>query len=84
MTCREFIEFLMEYLDGQLPAEQRSVFDAHLEECPTCVEYLKSYQQSVELCRAACECSADEPPPEAPEQLVQAVLAARRGQMSDE
>jgi anti-sigma factor RsiW len=84
MTCREFIDFLMDYLDGQLPADQRAVFDAHMAECPACVDYLNSYRQSVEACRAACECADDESLPEAPEQLVQAILAARRVQMTSD
>ncbi|MCC6361642.1 MAG: zf-HC2 domain-containing protein, partial [Phycisphaerales bacterium] len=30
MTCKELAEFLMDYLDGELPAETRAVFDRHL------------------------------------------------------
>ena len=43
MTCRELIDFIMEYLDGELPQEQRSVFEEHLKLCPPCLEYLESY-----------------------------------------
>ena len=79
MTCRELIDFLMAYLDGDLPAERRSVFDQHLEICDSCQRYLASYQQSIALGRAACDPDApDAPvPDEVPEELVQAILAAR-------
>ena len=32
MTCRELVEFLADYLAGDLPAEVRRVFEAHLGE----------------------------------------------------
>jgi anti-sigma factor RsiW len=79
MTCRELIDFLMAYLDGELPAERRALFDAHLEICAACQRYLDGYRESIALGRAACDPdAADAPvPDEVPEELVQAVLAAR-------
>ena len=43
MNCREFTEFLHEYLFGNWPAEERAEFDKHLAECPWCVAHLDSY-----------------------------------------
>ena len=64
----------MGYLDNELALEERAVFDRHLEACPSCVNYLKTYEKTVLLARAA----ADDPvPAEVPESLVQAILAAR-------
>ena len=78
MNCREFTEFLLEYLFGNLPAEERAEFDKHLAECPWCVAYLDSYQKTIELEQAAFSDPEDAPPPaEAPEELVQAILRAR-------
>lgn len=78
MTCRELIDFLMHYLDGELAPEQRSVFDAHLAVCDACRRYLATYEESVALGKAACGDDPDQPvPPEVPEELVQAILAAR-------
>jgi anti-sigma factor RsiW len=80
MTCREVIEFLMEYRSGTLPAEQRAAFDDHLETCPQCVAYLKSYDEAVRLGKGALR-QLDEPvSDDVPEELVQAILAARRKQ----
>jgi anti-sigma factor RsiW len=39
MNCREFTEFLHDYLLGGLLAEVRAEFDRHLAECPWCVAY---------------------------------------------
>ena len=37
MKCRDFVEFLMAYLDRELEAKQRDVFEDHMRECPACV-----------------------------------------------
>ena len=80
MNCREFTEFLHEYLSGNLPVDDRAAFDAHLAECPWCVAYLQNYRETILLGKAAFA-PADEPLPErVPEELVQAILAARAGQ----
>jgi anti-sigma factor RsiW len=79
MNCREFTEFLHEYLSGNLPVEERATFDAHLAECPWCVAYLDSYKKTIQLEQAAFTPADDEPPPaDAPEELIQAILHARR------
>jgi anti-sigma factor RsiW len=78
MNCREFTEFLHEYLFGNLPAEERVEFDKHVAECPWCVAYLDSYHKAIQLEQAAFSAPQDAPPPgDAPEQLVQAILRAR-------
>ena len=78
MNCREFTEFLHEYLFGDLPAEEKAEFEKHLAECPWCVAYLDSYRKTILLAKAAFSASEDDPPPaDAPEELVQAILRAR-------
>jgi anti-sigma factor RsiW len=78
MTCRDLVEFLMDYLSGELPTSQRMAFDEHLGECPECVAYLKSYEETVQLGKDVLK-QPDKPvPDEVPEELVRAILAARR------
>jgi anti-sigma factor RsiW len=78
MNCREFTEFLHEYLFGNLPAEERAEFDSHLAECPWCVAYLDSYKKTILLEKEAFSTSAeDSPPADAPEELIEAILRAR-------
>ncbi len=78
MTCREVVEFLMEYLAGELPPEQHQAFTRHLEGCPECVAYLKSYEEAVRLGKAAFS-EPDRPVAgDVTEELVQAILEARR------
>ena len=78
MTCCEFVEFLMAYLDDELDESVRSVFEAHLGGCSKCMSYMESYQKTVELGRCACETDEGPVPLDAPEELVDAILAARR------
>jgi anti-sigma factor RsiW len=73
MTCREAIDFLMAYLDGELTAEQRAAFDHHLSVCAACRRYLASYQETVRLERIA---NPQDAPP-VPDDLVRAIVAAR-------
>ncbi len=78
MTCSEFVEFLMEYLDGTLSRDQREVFDAHMNECSSCVTYLDTYRVTVDLGKEVCEDPDGPIPDDVPEDLVAAILAARR------
>jgi anti-sigma factor RsiW len=78
MNCREFTEFLHEYLSGNLPPDERTEFDKHLAECPWCVAYLDSYRKTIQLEQAAFPLPEVAPPPsDAPEELIQAILQAR-------
>jgi anti-sigma factor RsiW len=78
MNCREFTEFLHEYLFGDLPAEERAEFEKHLAECPWCGAYLQNYRKTIELEQDAFAGAENAPPPaDAPEELIQAILRAR-------
>jgi anti-sigma factor RsiW len=77
MNCREFTEFLDDYFDGTLTDAERAVFDEHLAECPFCRDYLATYRQTVAVVREAYAVPAAAPPASAPEELIQAILAAR-------
>jgi anti-sigma factor RsiW len=77
LTCRELIEFLGAYLDGELAAEQRAAFDLHLSRCRACVDYLTGYREAIRLGKQACDPQA-ELPADVPSELVDAILAARR------
>jgi anti-sigma factor RsiW len=77
MTCQELVAFLMDYLDGLLSEAERLRFAEHLGECPDCVAYLASYQETIRLGKAACGDGEGSIPADVPEELVRAVLSAR-------
>ena len=78
MTCRELVEFLETYLDGELSDEVGRRFDEHLAACTECAAYLETYRETVKLAKGAFGDLDDPVPADVPEDLVKAILAARR------
>ena len=78
MTCREFTDFIADYLSGEIAAPARATFESHLDRCPNCRRYLDSYEASVTLGRAAFSEPEADVPVDVPERLVEAILAAQR------
>jgi anti-sigma factor RsiW len=78
MNCREFVEFIMSYLEGQATHAERETFDEHIGDCPPCLAYLETYRETIAMGRQACADPEGPIPDDVPEALVQAVLAARR------
>lgn len=77
ITCRELIEFLDDYVDGSLAVAERERFDDHLGRCAPCVRYLRGYQGTLRAVALAAR--GDEPPAgDVPNELIAAILAARR------
>ena len=80
MTCRELIGFLMDYVEGELPPDEHRRFDRHLGLCTDCTSYVASYRETVRLGKMICRPDKEELPSDMPEDLVQAILAARRAE----
>jgi anti-sigma factor RsiW len=78
MTCRELTEFIADYVAGALSDEVRGAFEYHLGRCPNCVNYLTSYQSTIALGRGAFAAGDRDVPADVPEDLVRAILAARK------
>lgn len=77
ITCRQFEEFILAYLESDLPARQQFVFELHLKVCRECRDYLAAYRCTIEISKRAFE-DPDQPvPDDVPEDLVKAILAAR-------
>jgi len=77
ITCHELIEFLHLYLAGELPPDRRVEFERHLRVCPDCMNYIRQYEEAIRMAKIACN-DPKEPIPDAPEDLIVAVLEARR------
>jgi predicted anti-sigma-YlaC factor YlaD len=78
MTCKDFIEFLHEYLGDELPDGQKRLFEEHLAICESCVSYLSNYEDTMSLAKACLSDPEGPVPEDVPEGLVAAVLAARK------
>jgi anti-sigma factor RsiW len=75
VTCREFADFMMDYIAGELPAESRALFERHLSRCPKCPKYFEQYKATLAAGKTAFECPDEEVPADVPEDLIQAILA---------
>jgi len=78
MTCRDLVDFLGTYLDGGLSEDVRRVFDEHLVACPECAAYVETYRETMSLTKDAFRDPDGPVPATVPEDLVKAILAARR------
>ena len=77
ITCQQFEEFIVGYLEGELTDRQKFVFELHLKMCRECREYLAAYKRTIELSKRAFA-DPDKPvPSDVPEDLIKAVLEAR-------
>jgi anti-sigma factor RsiW len=77
-SCRELVDSLMACLDGTLPRERRSEIEAHLATYSSCVAYMNSYRRSIKLSKESAKPPEDSPAAQMPEQLIRAILAARK------
>ena len=78
MTCRKFADFMMDYLSNELAGESRRQFEYHLSRCVNCRKYLRSYEETVKLGKRAFDDEDSALPADVPDDLVKAILAARR------
>ncbi len=77
VTCREFADFMADYLSGDLQRNVRQQFERHLNLCINCERYLTSYRQTITLGKRAFTDDAAALPADVPEELVRAILAVR-------
>jgi len=80
LTCAEFEAFVLDYLEGSLPATQRAIFKMHLFVCKDCQRYLAAYVRSVAMGKAVFKDPSMAVPEDVPEDLVQAILAAKKAE----
>ena len=61
---------------NELAAPVRTAFEAHLGVCPDCRRYLDSYRKTIAISKSAFTAPLD--PTQVPDQLIKAILAAKR------
>jgi anti-sigma factor RsiW len=47
--CRRTKKLLYEYVEGELAQDTQHKLEKHLADCPSCLEYVKSYRTIIEL-----------------------------------
>jgi len=51
LTCKQETDFIARYLAAELHGAALEAFEHHLELCPDCVAFLKTYKATIELTR---------------------------------
>lgn len=67
-TCKDTINLLLDFLDGEVPPEEAQHLREHLSGCAPCVEFLRTYRATPGLCRRAL---AKQMPAEVSEKLTE-------------
>lgn len=49
LVCQQVVELITDYLEGALSRSQRRRFEAHLEGCEHCTEYLAQMRATIRL-----------------------------------
>ena len=52
-NCKDSIDVLLEYLDGDVSGEVKQHLEEHLKGCSPCEEFLKQYKETGSICRKA-------------------------------
>ncbi|SEM28020.1 Putative zinc-finger [Stigmatella aurantiaca] len=52
-TCKDSINLLMNFLDGELSQEETQHLREHLQGCSPCVDFLRTYRATPGLCKRA-------------------------------
>ena len=75
ITCRDFVEFVGDYYDGDMPATQVRLFEAHLFNAKIVDSTSTLTGETIRSAKAAMQ-DLDEQP--VPEELVKAILLSAR------
>lgn len=52
-NCKDSIDLLLDYLEGEMTPEVKQHLEEHLHGCAPCEEFLKQYKQTGPICRKA-------------------------------
>ena len=75
LSCREIVELVTDYLEGDLDADNSIALEAHLDVCPGCARYVEQIRETV---ATLGEVSTDNLSTEAQEGLLEAFREFRR------
>ncbi len=73
ITCHELIDFIADFFEGMLTAEQSKDFQSHLARCPSCRAYLATYEKTIRMEKVAFRFD-DSVNDDVPEELIRVIL----------
>jgi len=79
LTCKEFDDFMVDYLGDGLSVWQKYMCWLHVRMCRECAHFVREYKGTIELGKMAFQDMDDEVPASVPDELIKAALAHRKG-----
>jgi anti-sigma factor RsiW len=76
VSCQTGVELLMDYLEGVVPDDMRTILESHVAGCPKCEAFIASYLATPRILRDATAAAM-------PRELQQSLLAFLRAQRGD-
>jgi len=53
LTCRQIVDYCLDFMSGSLPDTERRLFSSHLRNCPDCMRFFETYRKTPEITREA-------------------------------
>jgi predicted anti-sigma-YlaC factor YlaD len=50
ICCKECLDLLSDYLDGDLDSKTCADLDEHFQDCPPCIAFLNTFKTSTDVC----------------------------------
>jgi len=60
MRCKEVVELLCDYLEGDLPEDVKKELEEHFNMCKPCIKFLRTYSATSKICKQVVEENLDE------------------------
>ena len=51
ICCKECLDLLYDYLEGELDPEVSNDLEEHFQDCPPCIAFLNTYKSTANLCK---------------------------------
>jgi len=51
ICCKECLDLLSDYIDGDLDPKISADLEEHFQDCPPCIAFLNTFKTSTNLCR---------------------------------
>ena len=51
ICCKECLDLLYDYLEGDLAQETTKSLEEHFQDCPPCISFLNTYKSTTKICR---------------------------------
>ena len=75
LTCKEFDDFMIDYLEGNMSRWRTFMCWLHVTICRECAYYVQQYHRVIALEKKAFDAPDDPVPDTVPEELVRAAMA---------